>query len=312
MTTPHEHDRSLEQWLSASLPATSAPTDACLDTETAAAWVDGGLDRSVQQQAETHLSTCARCQALVGAIVTIETADAAAAEPVPARWRGWLNWMVPLGALATAGLALVVWLNVPAQPVRRADEALQARLEPAPGTSEPPPSAKVAGEASPPEVARRASAEDATANVAAPASPAPEAATALAAPPEAVSDQAVAGRAAAVVDVTSPDGQVRWRLAGRVVLRSIDRGATWTTVVVDAPGRIQAGTAPSSTVCWLVGERGLVLRTDDGVAFRRVAAPATGDLSSLTASSATAAVVSATDGRRFATTDGGNSWELMR
>ena len=155
MTTPHEHDRSLEQWLSASLPATSAPTDACLDTETAAAWVDGGLDRSVQQQAETHLSTCARCQALVGAIVTIETADAAAAEPVPARWRGWLNWMVPLGALATAGLALVVWLNVPAQPVRRADEALPARLEPAPGTSEPPPSAKVAREASPPAVGRK-------------------------------------------------------------------------------------------------------------------------------------------------------------
>ncbi len=353
--TPHERDRSLEQWLSASSPDTGAPTDSCLDAETVAAWLDDGLAPFARQQAEAHVSTCARCQALVSSVVTLETTDAAVAGPVPSRWRAWLNWMVPLGAVATAALALAVWLNVPARPVPRVDEARQARRESAPDAASAPQSANAPAEPAPapraalprqprpsPDGARKATAEsesvagrangrlasappasagasakraasadeaaaNAAANVLAPDAPAP-----VSAAQDAVSVQAFAARETPGFDVMSPDPQVRWRLSGRVALRSTDRGATWTPVVADVAGRLLAGSAPSAAVCWLVGERGLVLRSVDGVTFGRLTAPDTVDLTAVMATSAANAAVNAADGRRFATSNGGTTWELMR
>ncbi len=345
MTTPDDRDRSLDQWFSAALPETGEPTDSCLDAETVAAWLDEGLAPSARQQAEVHVSTCARCQALVSAVVTMQAADAAATEPVPSRWRAWANWMVPLGAVATAGLALAVWLNIPAQPVPRAGPAPQARLESVPDTVSSTQSADAPAEAAPvpaPEVplqprpssdvARKANAARTEAVVPAPAAPPLDAASApaagrarlatpavtvasapVAAAQDALSAQAFAAReAVGLVEVTSPDAQVRWRLAGRAVLRSADRGATWTPVVSAQTARLLAGVAPSAAVCWLVGEAGLVLRSVDGVTFVRVTAPAAVDLTAVTATSAANAAVTAADGRRFTTSDGGTTWELTR
>ena len=41
----------------------------CLDAETVAAWMDGGLDAAGVAAAEAHASTCERCQALLATVV---------------------------------------------------------------------------------------------------------------------------------------------------------------------------------------------------------------------------------------------------
>ncbi|HKF68917.1 MAG TPA: zf-HC2 domain-containing protein, partial [Vicinamibacterales bacterium] len=46
-------------------PAPASST--CLDADTLAAWFDGTLSKSERKMAESHLSTCARCQAVLAA-----------------------------------------------------------------------------------------------------------------------------------------------------------------------------------------------------------------------------------------------------
>ena len=83
------------------------PTPDCLDAETLGAWSDGRLSARKRAAAESHASTCARCQALVAAME--RTAPPAQPRTV---WRASpLAWLVPLGAAAAA---LVVWMIVPA------------------------------------------------------------------------------------------------------------------------------------------------------------------------------------------------------
>src|SRR5581483_3293845 len=82
--------------------------DSCLDAETLAAWVDGGLSGSELQMAQSHVADCARCQALVGAMART---SAAVPSPEPQRAsRRWLAWVVPLTAAATAS---VIWTTMP-------------------------------------------------------------------------------------------------------------------------------------------------------------------------------------------------------
>jgi photosystem II stability/assembly factor-like uncharacterized protein len=61
-------------------------------------------------------------------------------------------------------------------------------------------------------------------------------------------------------------------------------------------------------VCWLVGARGLVLLTTDAVRWRRMAFPESVDLVAVQATDASHATVTAADGRRFSTSDGGATW----
>ena len=78
-----DRDRILEQALKHELRAAGTPpADACLDAETLGAWTDGGLDPAAMAAAEAHVSNCARCQALVGAM-TQERAGTAAPAPAP-------------------------------------------------------------------------------------------------------------------------------------------------------------------------------------------------------------------------------------
>ena len=107
---PPDRDQTVERLLKRALRTRDAPaTDApCLDAETMAAWVDGGLTASEISLTEAHLAQCARCQAIVAAI-----ARAAPPIPIAARWwqRHWgLGWLVPV----TVSLAAVVlWIAVP-------------------------------------------------------------------------------------------------------------------------------------------------------------------------------------------------------
>ena len=126
-------ERALRRVL-ANSPDTSSGT--CLDAETLATWADNGLDAGERTRAEAHTAGCARCQALLAALVRT-TPDAA--PPIP-WWRSLgMGWLVPLAATATA---LVVWIAVPgpapdrttSPPLPSAIATQTARPEPAKGS----------------------------------------------------------------------------------------------------------------------------------------------------------------------------------
>ena len=66
-----DRDASMDQLLASTLKsrATAAKGDSCLDVETLAAWADGALDARERAAAEQHAADCARCQALLAAMV---------------------------------------------------------------------------------------------------------------------------------------------------------------------------------------------------------------------------------------------------
>jgi Photosynthesis system II assembly factor YCF48 len=90
----------------------AVPMTPCLDAETAAALADDTLTSRERAGAEAHVADCARCQALLAAIV--RTA------PAPAR-RWWqqpvMMWAAPL---TVAAAAATVWINVSRQPAEPA------------------------------------------------------------------------------------------------------------------------------------------------------------------------------------------------
>src|SRR5450759_3700493 len=67
----------------------------CLDSETIAAWADDSLTAGERAAAEAHAADCARCQAVLAAMVRM-----AAAPPSAAWWRrgSTLGLLVPLSA----------------------------------------------------------------------------------------------------------------------------------------------------------------------------------------------------------------------
>ena len=141
MTSGPDRDWMLDAHLRQSLQTgPDAPvTDACLDAETLAAWMDGGLDPKAVALAETHVSTCGRCQAMVGAMArTTPDRPATSAEPWWRRYR--VGWLVPLaaGAAATA-LWMIVPSERPAAPLMP-PESTEARSDlPAPAAEPPSP-----------------------------------------------------------------------------------------------------------------------------------------------------------------------------
>ncbi|HUK36608.1 MAG TPA: zf-HC2 domain-containing protein, partial [Vicinamibacterales bacterium] len=115
MSGEPNRDRTVEDALRRSRAGQSsatarARTDACLDTETFALWVDDGLSAADRAAAERHVAECARCQATLAALVrTI---------PTPERRRPWwqtmrVAWLAPVAATATA---LAIWVAVPSAP----------------------------------------------------------------------------------------------------------------------------------------------------------------------------------------------------
>jgi hypothetical protein len=83
-------------------------TESCLDAETLAAWVDGGLTAPELGRARAHVAGCVRCQTMAGTLARISAAaPAAKAEAAP---RPWLAWLVPLMAAAAA---VTIWVAIP-------------------------------------------------------------------------------------------------------------------------------------------------------------------------------------------------------
>jgi photosystem II stability/assembly factor-like uncharacterized protein len=61
-------------------------------------------------------------------------------------------------------------------------------------------------------------------------------------------------------------------------------------------------------VCWFVGRAGVVLVTSEGGQWNRRQVPGGDDLVSVQATDARTATVTATGGRVYRTTDGGQTW----
>lgn len=136
----NDRDRSIERLLRETLGAQAAapPSGACLDAETAAAWADETLGPRDRAKAETHAAGCARCQALLAALVRTSP---------PAPVHSWfrlstIGWLAPLTAVA-AGLIVLATL-----PRARLGDRAPARVDavataPAPPVSGAPAESKL-------------------------------------------------------------------------------------------------------------------------------------------------------------------------
>jgi hypothetical protein len=105
----HAQDQSMERLLRRALAAgdRAHATGACLDADTLSAWADGALTAGERLAAETHAADCARCQAVLAAMVRTELP--AAPEATRSRMRQWLTWLTPVAAAATA---VAFWVAV--------------------------------------------------------------------------------------------------------------------------------------------------------------------------------------------------------
>ena len=122
----------------------------------------------------------------------------------------------------------------------------------------------------------------------------------------------------ATVQATAPFGSTVWRMGknGRIE-RSADAGETWVLQVSPSQEEWLAGAAVSDTVCWVAGRNGTIARTADGESWERIAPPAQvaangarlPDWTGITARDAQSAAITASDGRKFSTADGGKTWQ---
>jgi putative zinc finger protein len=264
----------------------------CLDAETLAAWMDGGLKGAALEDVQTHVAGCERCQMLLGAMGRTRGA-VPATEPRPAS-RRWLAWAVPLTAAAAA---IAIWIAIPEQRQAPTSPSPARIAVPLPTEAVPVPQQKAEAEQAP--VARSAPplrrAEPSAADNIAPATPAESA------PPPAAAPAA------------RPLAEQRAVAAGEVQQRAAAAAGDAAAFCGPEPppaaaGQLIASSAPSPDVCWVAGRGGLVMRSLDQRTWQRINFPETSDLTAVTATDSSTATVRDADGRMFRTTDGGLTW----
>lgn len=328
--------RSMDDLLRDTLRARAAdPAAACLDPETAAAFVDGTMSARARASAEAHLADCPRCQAVLAALVR------STPPPIERVWwrRPAVAWLAPLTIAATA---VAIWINVPdstrrtpvqtqrneAPPLASSPVQLPTGTPAAPQTQSQfdPAAARLAEAVRAREAAddsakarlARATADALTDNsdarkVLVPAQGQSQAAAPTRSSARAGTDTFMADAVARVAKavVISSDGASQWRAGSNgQVLHSADGGRTWQTQGTGVNVMPAAGSAPSASVCWLVGPGGLVLiTTDEGQSWRRLPFPVVTDLVSVRATDDRTATIVSSDGRTFATSDGGRTWK---
>jgi hypothetical protein len=116
----------------------------------------------------------------------------------------------------------------------------------------------------------------------------------------------------------SASGVALWRvgIAG-VIEHSADAGKTWAAQMSPSREDWLAGAVVSETVCWIAGRNGAIARTTNGKNWESVAPPPQAaanngklqDWIKITAGDAQSATITGLDGNKFATTDGGKTWQ---
>jgi hypothetical protein len=115
------------------------------------------------------------------------------------------------------------------------------------------------------------------------------------------------------LQIPTPDPKVFWMIAGPgAIERSENGGAGWKTEYLETRALIVAGSAPTVKICWLVGANGTILRTTNGTHWKTTPPPAETDFVHVEATDALSATVTAIDGRKFSTSDGGKSWSSVK
>jgi hypothetical protein len=114
------------------------------------------------------------------------------------------------------------------------------------------------------------------------------------------------------LQIQTPDPKILWMLTDAgAIEKSEDGGVTWKLEYLETHARIIAGSAPSMKICWLVGEGGTIVRTTNGSHWKTIKPPEETDFVRVEATDALTATVTALDGRRFSTSDGGKSWNSV-
>jgi hypothetical protein len=313
-----DRDRIIEQALKHELRGAIPPAGpACLDAETLGAWTDGGLDPAAMASAETHVSTCARCQAMVGAFARANAAVAPAVEaPSFPLWKWWL------APLAAGAAAVTLWMVVPPQrqiatAPTMAESSQPQTAAPAEPVFAPVPAPPAPAAASAPA---RSSAEDRGRVARADRAEAPAELAANArdnrqfkdqaelkkeTAPQAMQERAAAAEAVALSGVQAPAAPA----ASAARPAELEKNARLAAPPLPPGEDITDRTSPSPLVSWYVGRAGLViLTTDGGKTFTKVNLSEPLDLATVTASDAKNATVVTTTGRRFRTDDSGRTW----
>ena len=313
----------------------------CPDPAMLAAYCEKNLSTAEVAQLERHFAICDRCQAQLAAMARI---DGVVGEPkrkdTPAVHRRWdWRWAGPVAGLAAAALILIMVLQRPPQAPSTqlaANEAPGAPPELAATEPESAPLAAAQPEVAPPAAAKMAAPAPVRAanggafggvNMRSPrtgtgrAGDEAPAVTAAAAEPKAAAGSAAGAvgsmrsrsesAQAQTILITSADNKTTWRIgAGNHIFRTTD-GVHWTRRALPAGAPPVAGSSPSRDVCWLVGNAGTILRTADGLVWVTVPPPEQIDFVTVQASGDLSAAVTAADGRRFATSDGGGNWRRL-
>ena len=146
MNPQNDRERSVGRLLRDSLATSqhTPGTGSCLDAETAAAWLEGGLTGGQLVAAQEHVAGCGSCQATLAALVR---ATPMVPEPEP-WWRRALGarWLVPVAATATT---IAIWVLVPREEFMRPPEQPQtAAREASPSAESPAQSAVILAEKS--------------------------------------------------------------------------------------------------------------------------------------------------------------------
>lgn len=141
---------------------------------------------------------------------------------------------------------------------------------------------------------------------------APALVSAFRARPEIITENQ-AGELSAAHIIPTPDSKIMWRIAsGGFIERSEDGGATWNGTLPSPNAHFEAGSAPSAKVCWLVGDDGIILLTEDASNWRVIPPPVREDFVAVSARNASSATVTTPDGRKFTTTNRGESWTAAK
>jgi hypothetical protein len=115
------------------------------------------------------------------------------------------------------------------------------------------------------------------------------------------------------LQIQTPDANILWMVASPgVIEKSEDGGTTWKPGYVETRALILAGAAPTAKICWVVGAGGTILRTTNGTHWKTIRPPVETDFVRVEAADALIATVTAMDGRKFSTVDGGKNWSDVK